>query len=116
MAGQGGYRPGAGRKSRLKMFNDLAGTEKRKMVLKMIKDEDILSIVNAMIRRAKTEPIEAKYIIDQLIGRPLQATDITTGGEKLESFNDGQVDRIAQRIIAGRETPDGGSSSSQTSA
>lgn len=115
MAGQGGYRPGAGRKSRVKMFNDLAGTEKRKFVLKLITDNDIISIVNAMLRRARKDTSEAKYILDQVMGKPLQSTDITTGGDKLESFNDGQIDRIAQRIIAGRETPDGGSSSSQTS-
>ena len=115
MAGKGGFRPGAGRKSRLDNFNKLSGATRRKFVLDLITDDDVRSIVNAMLRRARTEPVEAKYVIDQLIGRPLQATDVTSGGEKIESFNDGQIDRIAQRIIAGRAIPDGSSAGSQTS-
>lgn len=114
MAGKGGWRPGAGRKSRLEMFNSLSGTVKRKFVLELINDDDVRSIVNGMIRRAKTDTVEAKYLIDQLIGRPLQATDVTSGGEKIESFNDGQIDRIARRAIAAREAADGDSSSTQT--
>lgn len=115
MAGTGGARPGAGRKSKAEMFKSLDCTTKRRFVLTMIKDEDILSIVNAMVRRAKVDSVEAKYIIDQLIGRPLQATDVTSGGEKIESFNDGQIDRIARRVIAARSTTNGDSSGSQAS-
>lgn len=112
---KGGYRPGAGRKARVKVFGQLDGVEKRKMVLKMITDDDVRSILNGLLRRARTETTEAKYLIDQLIGRPLQSTDVTTGGEKLESFNDGQIDRIAKRVIAAREVPDGDTSGSQAS-
>lgn len=114
MGARGGARPGAGRKSRLEMFKDLDGSTKRKFVLGLITNDEITTIVHAMIRRAKSEPIEAKYIIDQLIGRPLQATDVTSGGEKIESFNDGQIDRIAKRVIAARSSTDGDSSSAQT--
>jgi hypothetical protein len=99
---RGGARPGAGRKSVKKMFHELSLTKKRKMVMSYISDEDVKRIVRKMVKRAEEDSTDAKYLLDQFIGKSLQATDITSGGEKIESFNDEQVDRIAARIAKRR--------------
>jgi len=74
------------------------------MVMKMIKPDDVEKIVKYMIQRAQSNQSAAKYVLNQLIGRPLQATDITSGGEKLESFDNEQVKRIAKRISEGKSS------------
>lgn len=105
---RGGARPGSGRKSVKKLFSDLSLTKKRKQVMKHISDKDVELIVRNMVKRAKGDSADAKYLLDQFIGKSLQATDVTSGGKKIESFNDEQVDRIAARI-AKRRTSNGGS-------
>ena len=107
----GGSRPGSGRKSVKRLFRDLSLTKKRKAVMSHITNDDIKKIVRAMVDRALISSVDAKYLLDQFIGRPLQATDITSGGEKIESFNDKQITRIADRI-AKRRAGNGGTSSS----
>ena len=94
----GGKRSGSGRKGGQDMFDKLSMAKKRTLVMGMINDKDVEAIVKFLIERAKHNTSTAKYVINQLIGKPLQATDITSGGEKLESFNDEQVNRIADRI------------------
>ena len=108
MSKRGGAREGAGRKTKVKLFKDLSLDKKRKALMKHIKDEDIKIVIENMVQRAKNSDTSAKYLIDQLIGKALQSTDVTSGGEKVESFNDEQVDRIAARIAA-RNAKDGGS-------
>lgn len=107
--GHGGKRAGAGRKSVERLFSDLSLGKKRKKVLSYITEEDVRKIVRAMVARALEDPTDAKYLLDQLMGKSLQATDITSGGKKIESFNDDQVSRIADRIA--RRSKNGGSSS-----
>jgi len=114
MAQRGGYRPGSGRKTKERLFNELSLTKKRKAVMAYVSDKDIEDIIKALVKRAKGKDGDAKYVLDQFIGKSLQATDITSGGEKIESFNDEQVDRIAERI-AKRNAADGGSRVTQTS-
>jgi hypothetical protein len=109
----GGWRPGAGRKKKEQLFNELSMPKKRKLIMTYITDEDVRQIVGNMVKMAKTDKDAAKYLIDQFIGKPLQATDITSGGEKLESFNDDQVSRIARRITSG-PTNDGIPSGTKT--
>lgn len=108
---QGGKRAGAGRKSKEKMFKELSMHDRRMTVMNFMTDDDIKEIVEGMIKRAKGDAKSAKYLMDQFIGKALQATDITSGGEKIGSFNDEQVSRIAERI-ASRRARDGSPSSS----
>ena len=110
----GGSRSGSGRKSKKKLFSDLSLTKKRRAFLEMISEEEVEEIVKAMMKRALLDGKEAQFIINQLIGRSLQATDITSGGKKIESFNDGQVKRIADRI-ASRRAGNGGSPGAKSS-
>lgn len=79
--------------------------------MSFITEEQVELIVKNMVERALVDGKEAQYLINQFIGKPLQATDITSGGKKIESFNDDQVERIAKRI-ANRRSVDGDSSSS----
>lgn len=110
MSEHGGAREGSGRKSKKKLFNDLSLAKKRKLVMGFITEEQVQKIVENMVERALIDGKEAQYLINQFIGKPLQATDITSGGEKIESFNDEQVERIAQRI-ANKRASNGGTSS-----
>ncbi len=111
MTQHGGKRSGSGRKKGKDMFDKLSMGKRRKIVLRMIKDKDVEKIVKYLIQRAMKNTSTAKYVINQLIGRPLQATDITSGGEKLESFNDEQVNRIAKRVAEGKSSVGGPPSS-----
>lgn len=114
MGNHGGYRPGSGRKSKVKIFDDLSMGDKRAFVMNLITDDDVKEIVSNMIERAKTDSKEAQYLLNQFIGKALQAIDTTSGGEKIESFNDEQIKRIAERIFT-RPTEDGLSTGSQLS-
>ena len=99
--GHGGKRAGAGKKFGKPTFDTLSLMNKRAKIIGMIDERDIEQIIRFLIQRAKTNTSTAKYVINQLIGRPLQATDITSGGERIESFNDEQVSRIAKRVASG---------------
>jgi len=95
---RGGKREGAGRKSIVKLFHTLSVAKKRKSLLKYATEEDLEKIMKALVKSAKTDKSDRKYLLDQVMGKSLQSTDLTTGGEKIESFNDEQVSRVAKRI------------------
>ena len=98
----GGSRAGSGRKSGKQMFDQLSMLKRRKIFLKMVSNTDLEKIVSFLIKRATRNTSTAKYVINQLIGKPLQSTDITSGGEKLESYSEKQVRKIAGRIAKGK--------------
>lgn len=114
MTQHGGAREGAGRKSKEKLFSVLSVAKKRKALLKHVDEKQLEKIMKALVRSALTNSSDRKYLLDQIMGRSLQTTDVTSGGEKLESFSDDQVNRIADRV-AKRRASDGISDSKETS-
>ena len=111
---RGGKRKGAGRKSKKKLFASLSVAKKRKALLKFVDEDKLEKIIKSLVKSALTNSSDRKYLLDQVMGRSLQTTDITSGGEKLESFSDEQVSRIADRVTK-RRASDGGSDSPEAS-
>lgn len=114
MAKHGGAREGSGRKSKKKLFAVLSVAKKRRALLKHVSEDDLEKIMKALVKSAKHDKSDRKYLLDQVMGRSLQSTDVTSGGEKLESFSDEQVTRIADRV-AKRRTEHGVSSGTEVS-
>jgi hypothetical protein len=73
----GGAREGAGRKAKEKMYADLNLSEKRKIFYSMVSEEDFRIIVMNYLDQAKKSPQQAEFIINQLIGKPMQAVEVT---------------------------------------
>lgn len=73
----GGSREGAGRKAKEKTYVDLSLHEKRKIFYSMVSEEDFKAIVRNYVDQAKKTPQQAEFIINQLIGKPMQAVEVT---------------------------------------
>jgi hypothetical protein len=64
---------------------------------------------NAVVQ-ARIDLPYLKEVTDRTEGKAPQSLDLTSQGDKLNTFDDDQIDKIAKRI-ASRERSDGGSSS-----
>lgn len=76
-ANYGGAREGSGRKSKEKLFQELSMSGKRKEFLAMVTQEEFEAIVKNYLEGAKHDPDQAEYIINQIIGKPLQAMELS---------------------------------------
>lgn len=84
----GGKRNGSGRKAKEKIYSELSLTEKRKRFLEFISEDDFQVIVKNYIDQAKKSPNQAEYIINQMIGKPMQAMEVTgRNGQPLLPIN-----------------------------
>ncbi len=73
----GGARIGAGRKSKEELFQELNIHGRRKEFLKLVTAEDFSEIVKNYLQKAKTDSNMAEYVINQLIGKSMQAVEVT---------------------------------------
>lgn len=79
-SGYGGRREGSGRKKSLVTI--LTGKELREQFCKLVQDTgDYQEIVANLIKHAKKDPKIGSYILEQLIGKPTQQSDVNVNGE-----------------------------------
>lgn len=97
----GGPRQGAGRKRKEKTYATMTLAEKRKIFNSMVSEEEFKDIVKNYIAMAKKSPQQAEFLINQLIGKPMQAMEVTgRDGKDLLPLN--RAKEILQLFVSPR--------------
>lgn len=78
------------------------GSKTRPRFCDFITEKEVFDIIETAKRMAREgDSVMLKFVAEQVFGKASQSMDITTGGEKINTFDDEQIERIARRVLNG---------------